>query len=296
MKAMNENNKDTNQAEKERITVSPNISVNSDDLNELQKTISVSSENLETTKPTTKQQTEMKFRSADISHLDGKNLMVNIEGSQKRKIEEAKQKKKDKQEAEKRKKTEEHKRKHDARVVKRNKRINSLKTIAQRIWKLKFVFLGIIAVIVVFLLVTKIGIPTVEKIKDETKKATEEKIVAENKTTMIEIYQELAGKMVTKEGIDRVITSTNSDIIAKYNKNDGLIYHTDGSTESISFSISEDGTIINFNYLDYIGNERVSIFGGELGYYYSRGEVLQEYDNCYDAIKDYVIEKQREQG
>ena len=202
---MNEDNKDTSQVEKERITDSPNISVNSNDLDELQETISANSENPEATKPTAEQQTEMKFRSADISHPDGKNLMVNIEGSQKRKIEEAKQKKKDRQEAEKRKKTEEHKRKHDAQIIKRNKRINNLKTFAQKIWKLKFVFLGIILIITAIVLIVKVVIPLAGKIETETKKAAEEKIITEEKTTMIEIYKELTGKEFTKEELEEIV-------------------------------------------------------------------------------------------
>ena len=289
---MNEDNKDTSQVEKERITDSPNISVNSNDLDELQETISANSENLEATKPTTEQQTEMKFRAADISHLDGKNLMVNIEGSQKRKIEEAKQKKKDQQEAEKRKKTEEHKRKHDAQVIKRNKRINNLKTIAQKIWKLKFVFLSVITIIAIVILLIKVINPTVSKIKTETKKIAEEKIVEESKTTIIKIYQELAGKKFTKEELEQIVNSKNANMSITYEDSSGDIGTANGGAESIIFSISQDGqnTISNFYYYNCVNDKDVEIFGADGNYQYNYDNQLKNFDNINEAISAYILE------
>ena len=289
---MNEDNKDTSQVEKERITDSPNISVNSNDLDELQETISANSENLEATKPTTEQQTEMKFRAADISHLDGKNLMVNIEGSQKRKIEEAKQKKKDQQEAEKRKKTEEHKRKHDAQVIKRNKRINNLKTFAQKIWKLKFVFLGVILAIAAIVLIVKVVIPLAGKIETETKKAAEEKIITEKKTTMIEIYKELTGKKFTKEELEEIVNSKNSGLTVIYAGESGNISVIEGDTESIKFSISQDGqdTISNFYYFNYVDDIEVMIFGADGNYHYNYGKELKNFSSADETINEYILD------
>ena len=289
---MNEDNKDTSQVEKERITDSPNISVNSNDLDELQETISANSENPEATKPTVEQQTEMKFRSADISHLDGKNLMVNIEGSQKRKIEEAKQKKKDQQEAEKHKKTEEHKRKHDAQVIKRNKRINNLRTIAQKIWKLRFVFLGVIIITAIVILLVKVINPTVSKIKTETKKIAEEKIVEENKTSIIKIYQELAGKKFTKEELEQIVNSKNANISITYEDSSGDISTANGGAESIIFSISQDGqnTISNFYYYNCIDDKDVEIFGADGNYQYNYNNQLKNFDNINEAISAYILE------
>ena len=289
---MNEDNKDTSQVEKERITDSPNISVNSNDLDELQETISANSENPEATKPTVEQQTEIKFRSADISHLDGKNLMVNIEGSQKRKIEEAKQKKKDQQEAEKRKKTEERKRKHDAQVIKRNKRINNLRTIAQKIWKLRFVFLGVILAIVAIVLTVKVIIPLAGKIETETKKAAEEKIITENKTTMIEIYKELTGKTFTKEELEKIVNSKNSGLTVIYAGESGNISVIEGDSELIKFSISQDGqdTISNFYYFNYVDDIEVMIFGSGSNYHYNYGEELKDFSNADEAINEYILD------
>ena len=289
---MNEDNKDTSQVEKERITDSPNISVNSNDLDELQETISANSENPEATKPTVEQQTEIKFRSADISHLDGKNLMVNIEGSQKRKIEEAKQKKKDQQEAEKRKKTEERKRKHDAQVIKRNKRINNLRTIAQKIWKLRFVFLGVIIIIAIVILLIKVINPTVSKIKTETKKIAAEKIVEENKTSIIKIYQELAGKKFTKEELEQIVNSKNANISITYEDSSGDISTANGGAESIIFSIRQDGqnTISNFYYYNCIDDKDVEIFGADGNYQYNYNNQLKNFDNINEAISAYILE------
>ena len=288
---MNEDNKDTSQVEKERITDSPNISVNSNDLDELQETISANSENPEATKPTVEQQTEIKFRSADISHLDGKNLMANIEGSQKRKIEEAKQKKKDQQEAEKRKKTEERKRKHDAQVIKRNKRINNLRTIAQKIWKLRFVFLGVI-IITAIVLTVKVIIPLAGKIETETKKAAEEKIITENKTTMIKIYKELTGKTFTKEELEKIVNSKNANISITYEDSSGDISTANGGAESIIFSISQDGqnTISNFYYYNCIDDKDVEIFGADGNYQYNYDNQLKNFDNINEAISAYILE------
>ena len=289
---MNEGNKDTSRVEKERITDSPNISVNTNDLNELRETISANSENPEATKPTAEQQTEMKFRSADISHPDGKNLMVNIEGSQKRKIEEKKKKKKDRQEAEKRKKTEEHKRKHDAQIIKRNKRINNLKTFAQKIWKLKFVFLGIILIITAIVLIVKVVIPLAGKIETETKKAAEEKIITEEKTTMIEIYKELTGKEFTKEELEEIVNSKNSGLTVIYAGESGNISVIEGDTESIKFSISQDGqdTISNFYYFNYVDDIEVMIFGSGSNYHYNYGEELKDFSSADETINEYILD------
>ncbi|MBQ9684857.1 hypothetical protein IJV57_05305 [Candidatus Saccharibacteria bacterium] len=130
---MGKDGEDNNEVEIERVAESPNINTDSDDIDGLRDAISSNSQQSDIDKKPTKQE-DIKFYSANISRSDGKELMVNVEGSQKRKIDEAKQKKKDQQEVEKRKKTKEHKRKHDAQVIKRNKRISDIKYLLKKIW------------------------------------------------------------------------------------------------------------------------------------------------------------------
>ena len=288
---MGKDNEDDNKVEIERVAESPNIETDSNDIDGLRNAISSSSQQSEIDKKPIRQE-GIKFHSADISRPDGKELMVNVEGSQKRKIEEAKQKKKDQQEAEKHKKTEEHKRKHDAQVIKRNKRINNLRTIAQKIWKLRFVFLGVIIIIAIVILLIKVINPTVSKIKTETKKIAEEKIVEENKTSIIKIYQELAGKKFTKEELEQIVNSKNANISITYEDSSGDISTANGGAESIIFSISQDGqnTISNFYYYNCIDDKDVEIFGADGNYQYNYNNQLKNFDNINEAISAYILE------
>ena len=288
---MGKDSEDDEKVEIERVAESPNIETDSNDIDGLRNAISSSSQQSEIDKKPIRQE-GIKFHSADISRPDGKELMVNVEGSQKRKIEEAKQKKKDQQEAEKRKKTEEHKRKHDARVIKRNKRINNLKTLAQKIWKLRFVFLGVIIIIAIVILLVKVINPTVSKIKTETKKIAEEKIVEENKTSIIKIYQELAGKKFTKEELEQIVNSKNANISITYEDSSGDISTANGGAESIIFSISQDGqnTISNFYYYNCIDDKDVEIFGADGNYQYNYNNQLKNFDNINEAISAYILE------
>ena len=288
---MGKDNEDDNKVEIERVAESPNIETDSNDIDGLRNAISSSSQQSEIDKKPIRQE-GIKFHSADISRPDGKELMVNVEGSQKRKIEEAKQKKKDQQEAEKHKKTEEHKRKHDAQVIKRNKRINNLRTIAQKIWKLRFVFLGVIIITAIVILLVKVINPTVSKIKTETKKIAEEKIVEENKTSIIKIYQELAGKKFTKEELEQIVNSKNANISITYEDSSGDISTANGGAESIIFSISQDGqnTISNFYYYNCIDDKDVEIFGADGNYQYNYNNQLKNFDNINEAISAYILE------
>ena len=288
---MGKDSEDDEKVEIERVAESPNIETDSNDIDGLRNAISSSSQQSEIDKKPIRQE-GIKFHSADISRPDGKELMVNVEGSQKRKIEEAKQKKKDQQEAEKRKKTEERKRKHDAQVIKRNKRINNLRTIAQKIWKLRFVFLGVIIIIAIVILLIKVINPTVSKIKTETKKIAEEKIVEENKTSIIKIYQELAGKKFTKEELEQIVNSKNANISITYEDSSGDISTANGGAESIIFSISQDGqnTISNFYYYNCIDDKDVEIFGADGNYQYNYNNQLKNFDNINEAISAYILE------
>ena len=288
---MGKDSEDDEKVEIERVAESPNIETDSNDIDGLRNAISSSSQQSEIDKKPIRQE-GIKFHSADISRPDGKELMVNVEGSQKRKIEEAKQKKKDQQEAEKHKKTEEHKRKHDAQVIKRNKRINNLRTIAQKIWKLRFVFLGVIIITAIVILLVKVINPTVSKIKTETKKIAEEKIVEENKTSIIKIYQELAGKKFTKEELEQIVNSKNANISITYEDSSGDISTANGGAESIIFSISQDGqnTISNFYYYNCIDDKDVEIFGADGNYQYNYDNQLKNFDNINEAISAYILE------
>ena len=282
---MGKDSEDDEKVEIERVAESPNIETDSNDIDGLRNAISSSSQQSEIDKKPIRQE-GIKFHSADISRPDGKELMVNVEGSQKRKIEEAKQKKKDQQEAEKRKKTEERKRKHDAQVIKR------LRTIAQKIWKLRFVFLGVIIIIAIVILLIKVINPTVSKIKTETKKIAEEKIVEENKTSIIKIYQELAGKKFTKEELEQIVNSKNANISITYEDSSGDISTANGGAESIIFSISQDGqnTISNFYYYNCIDDKDVEIFGADGNYQYNYNNQLKNFDNINEAISAYILE------
>ena len=272
-KNMGKDNEDENKVEIERVAESPNIDTDSNDIDGLRDAISSSSQQSEIDKKSIRQE-DIKFHSANISRPDGKELMVNVEGSQKRK------------------KAEEHKRKHDAQVIKRNKRINNLKTIAQKIWKLKFVFLSVITIIAIVILLIKVINPTVSKIKTETKKIAEEKIVEESKTTIIKIYQELAGKKFTKEELEQIVNSKNANMSITYEDSSGDIGTANGGAESIIFSISQDGqnTISNFYYYNCVNDKDVEIFGADGNYQYNYNNQLKNFDNINEAISAYILE------
>ena len=292
IKMSNSDNND--QVEKERIINSPNISAGSNDINGLQDIIPDNrGEEQPKVNNTPTPEKELKFRTTDINRPDGKDLLVNIEGSQMRKIEEAKQQKKQQQEAEKRKKAEEQKHRHEAKVIKRNKRIKSVKNIAQKIWKLKFIFLATILAIVVIFIVIKFIIPTAHKIKEDTKTATEEKIVEEKKTPMIDIYQALAGKELMQEEFEEIVKSKNSNITIDYATDNGIISNIDGGVESIKFSFKQTGqgvTISDFYYSNYIDDKPIQLFGSGENYTYSCNYETKNFENVNDAIKEYILE------
>ena len=259
------NSENNDQIEKKRIIDSPNISTDSSDINGLQDIIPDNrGEEQPKVDNTPIPEKELKFRATDISRPDGK-----------------------------RKKAEKHKHRHEAKVIKRNKRIKRVKNIAQKIWKLKFIFLATILAVVVIFVVIKFIIPTAHKIKEDTKTATEEKIVEEKKTPMINIYQTLAGKELMQEEFEEIVKSKNSNITIDYAVDDGIISTIDGGVESIKFSFkqTEQGvTISDFYYSNYIDDKPIQLFGAGENYTYSCNYETKYFENVNDAIKEYILE------
>ena len=69
---------------------------------------------------------------------------------------------------------------------------------------------------------------------------------------MIEVYKELTGKKFTKEELEEIVNSKNSGLTVIYADESGNISVIEGDTESIKFSISQDGQdiISNFYYFN----------------------------------------------
>ena len=72
----------------------------------------------------------------------------------------------------------------------------------------------------------------------------------------------------------------------------GNISVIEGDTESIKFSISQDGqdTISNFYYFNYVDDIEVMIFGSGNNYHYNYGEELKNFSSADEAINEYILD------
>ncbi len=286
---MGKDSEDNNEVEIERVAESPNINTDSDDIDGLRDAISSNSQQSDIDKKPTKQE-DIKFYSANISRSDGKELMVNVEGSQKRKIDEAKQKKKDQQEAEKRKKTEEHKRKHDAQVIKRNKRISDIKYLLKKIWGLKYIFLIIIVLMVSTVIIFKFVVPNINnritEVVERQKKESDEKILQKERTDMLKILEKVIGNKYSQKDVETIINDINPNARIYAYDSDGEI-DLNGTTEHIKFRI-KDNLLFDFNYIDNLDGIDQQIYKSGDKYHYINGEELYQFNSLDDALVKYL--------
>ena len=286
---MGKDSEDNNKVEIERVAESPNIDTNSGDLNELEEVISTNIESKTTDTPA-EQKKEINFQSKDISRPDGKNLLVNVEGSQKRKVEEAKQKKKNQQEAEKRKKAERRIHKHEATIIKRNKRISDINYILKKIWGLRYIFLIIIVLMVSTVIIFKFVVPNINnkitEVVEQRKKESDEKILQNERTDMLKILEKVIDGKYSQKEVETIINDINPNArIYAYNS-DGEI-DLNGTTEHIKFRI-KNNLLFDFHYIDQFDGIEQQIYKSGDKYHYITGEELYQFSSLYDALVKYL--------
>ena len=284
------NNDNNDQTEKERITSSPNISTSSNDIDGPQGIIPTNKGEQSEIDKNPIPEKEIKFHAADINRPDGKDLLVNIEGAQMRKIEEAKQQKKHQQETEKRKKAEKRKHKHEAKVIKRNKRIKNVKSIAKKIWGLRFIFLAGIAIIAALIIIFKFVIPGVNnkitEVAEQHEKESAEKILREERTDMMKILEKVIGTKLTKEELRIAANEINPDASIYTYENEGEI-SMNGTTEHIKFRI-QNNLLFDFSYTNRHNGVQQEIYKSGNKFHYINGSELYELGSLKDAFVKYL--------
>ena len=278
------------QTEKERIISSPNISANSNDIYEPHNIMPTDKGGQSEIDKKPIPEKEIKFHAADISRPDGKDLLVNIKGAQMRKIEKAKQQKKHQQETEKRKKAEKRKHKHEAKAIKRNNRIKSVKNIAKIIWGLRFIFLAVIAIIAALIIIFKFVIPGVNnkitEVAEQHEKESAEKILREERTDMMKILEKVIGTKLTKEELRTVANEINPDASIYAYENEGEI-SMNGSTEHIKFRV-QNNLLFDFSYTDHHNGVHYEIYKSGNKIHYINDSELYELDSLKDAFVKYL--------
>ena len=177
---------------------------------------------------------DIKFRAENIQKHDDSKMFVKIEGAEKRARQAERDKKKKDEELIKKLHAAASERKKQHRKAKSEKRAakrratrqvihGKIKIIAKFLYRLRFLFLALVIILIGVIVTTNIIIPAINEQKAIEQKANEDKIVAENRTPIIEIYTKVAGKEFSKKELEDLIKKENSSLKIDYMHNSGFI-------------------------------------------------------------------------
>ena len=246
---------------------------------------------------------DIKFRAENIKKHDDSKMFVKIEGAEKRARQAERDKKKKDEELIKKLHAAASERKKQHRKAKSEKRAakrratrqvihDKIKIIAKFLYRLRFLFLALAIILVGIIVTTNFIIPAINEQKAIEQKANEDKIVAENRTPIIEIYTKVAGKEFSKKELEDLIKKENSSLKIDYMHNSGFILG-DNESEKIKFVIKQQNNkiVINkFEYYNYINEERISLTGSSGGYYYLHGDKIETFDDIEELIRKYILD------
>ena len=148
-------------------------------------------------------------------------------------------------------------------------------------------------------IVNSIIIPTINKQQAAQRKEEEDNFVANNKTTMINLFVDLVGKEIKTTELTKLITATSSDMQIDIFEEDGEIYQENNSEESILFLIETKENIATANHFEFrsIHNGKlIKISGAENNFYYSYGDVVANLDDPEAAIRKYILDIKKGNG
>ena len=246
---------------------------------------------------------DIKFRAENIKKHDDSKMFVKIEGAEKRARQAERDKKKKDEELIKKLHAAASERKKQHRKAKSEKRAakrratrqvihGKIKIIAKFLYRLRFLFLALAIILVGIIITTTLIVPTINEQRAIEQKANEDKIVAENRTPIIEIYTKVAGKEFSKKELEDLIKKENSSLKIDYMHNSGFILG-DNESETIKFVIDKQGgdTKLNdFIYYNYVNEQDITINGGTGSYYYIHGDQIENFENLEDLIRKYILD------
>ena len=255
--------------------------------------------------PNAKKVTE--FRAKDIEERDDSKLFTKVEGADKKARSIEREKKKKDEELIRKLRVAANIRKREYRKA-RNKKLAAKhkaarKAIRQKVKKVLHRFRYLIAaaffIIAGTVIVNSIIIPTINKQQAAQRKEEEDNFVANNKTTMINLFVDLVGKEIKTTELTKLITATSSDMQIDIFEEDGEIYQENNSEESILFLIETKENIATANHFEFrsIHNGKlIKISGAENNFYYSYGDVVANLDDPEAAIRKYILDIKKGNG
>ena len=246
---------------------------------------------------------DIKFRAENIQKHDDSKMFVKIEGAEKRARQAERDKKKKDEELIKKLHAAASERKKQHRKAKSEKRAakrratrqvihGKIKIIAKFLYRLRFLFLALAIILVGIIITTNFIVPTINEQRAIEQKANEDKIVAENRTPIIEIYTKVAGKEFSKKELEDLIKKENSSLKIDYMFSSGFILGDDES-ETIKFIIDKqegDIKLNDFTYYNYVNEQNIIINGGAGSYYYIHGDQIENFENLEDLIRKYILD------
>ncbi|MBP5656845.1 hypothetical protein J6X15_04675 [Candidatus Saccharibacteria bacterium] len=243
---------------------------------------------------------DIKFHSKTIADKEKKDLFVNVDKKAVRELERAKKKQENATarklqeiEAEKNRKIKraENERKNVERKAAIEARTNKEKQLINKIWARRKIILIAIFAILLILVIIFLVIPNIKgKIESDEKIATE-KIVAENKTDMIKIFEKITGTEIALKDLKKTISEISKDALIDNYQKSGEIY-INGTTERITFTtVTKNGIKYanNFVYKQVTDNGEIQIIKSEDMYYYFDGEDTIEYVSLEELINNHIL-------
>ncbi len=248
----------------------------------------------------TNEEKDYSFSSKDISKHKKTEFFTNVEGAEKRakKAErdklkqERRSRKKILREASETKKNELRERNQNEakknREVKRIREAYRIEKFRGFIWRYK----ALIILVVTTVTLTTLAVIFVPKIIDGVGRAHKEQLVAENKTDMMKVFIEIAGKEYEKTEFDNVVKGISDKLMISYYAEAGVITAED-SEDEIGFNTAEenDKTMVSsFGFSGQESDKFIEIVPSEEGFSYYE-ERQEKYSGTIDDMINKLILK-----
>ncbi|MBR3322712.1 hypothetical protein IKG13_01475 [Candidatus Saccharibacteria bacterium] len=257
----------------------------------------------------TNEEKEYNFSSKDISKREKTDYFVNVAGAEKR----AKKAEKDKLKQERRSRKEmlkeaskskaDEAKERNAKEAAKNREAKHIREkyrfekFRGFVWRYKV----IITILAVFATLITLALIFVPKIIDSINQANRENIISVNKSDIMRVFEQVAGKEYSEnKELESVVRDISGDVVIDFYEGAGEI-RTEDYIERVEFSIlsdeTENTTLSGFRYVDYsdaIDNGVRYVYRNEDEYLYEYGDKNERYKSAEDAINALIIDKEKE--
>ena len=157
-----------------------------------------------------------------------------------------------------------------------------------RVAKYWYIYVGAIAAVAIAVC----AIIFVPKIIQGIADANNSKYIEENRTPILRLFAEMAGKRLSKDEIASLVAKYDDTLVVDYYPQAGIIHAAQTRLETITMSPveNEDGEYSFFRYENRSGEKDVYISANRGGYSYCRGENEKQYSKIEDAIDAYILD------